>query len=261
MKNIKIVRIIWIFILLLCDFSAVLAQFTQTGMASYYAGDFHGKRTACGERYNMNELTAAHPSLPFHTKVKVTNLSNKKSVIVRINDRGPHTKKRVIDLSKAAAKKIGLIQAGVTKVKIEVIEPNQEEQIAQKQERVEITPTQAKDIDLDNKGKNPQKETAIQKTKFTLNTGKHYNENGNEVFPKGFGIQIISLTDIEKLTEQVSELKPKFKNIFIESVDIKGKPTYRIMIGEYTSKSLAKKDITKLKKLGYKGFAKKYQLK
>jgi rare lipoprotein A len=69
----------------------------------------------------MNDLTAAHKTLPFNTKVKVTNLENKKSVVVRINDRGPFKKGRIIDLSKGAAKKIGLIQAGSAKVKLEIV--------------------------------------------------------------------------------------------------------------------------------------------
>ncbi len=91
----------------------------QTGVASYYA-DFHqGKKTANGEIYQHEKLTAAHRSLPFGTEVTVTNLSNGKSVTVRINDRGPFVKGRLIDLSKKAAKEIGLIKAGIAKVKIE----------------------------------------------------------------------------------------------------------------------------------------------
>lgn len=91
------------------------------GKASYYANEFHGKNTSNGEVYNMNDLTAAHPFYPFNTIVKVTNLSNEKSVIVRINDRMPDFKGRIIDLSLAAAKKIGMVNSGVQKVKIEVI--------------------------------------------------------------------------------------------------------------------------------------------
>jgi rare lipoprotein A len=94
--------------------------FSQTGIASYYARKFHGRRTASGERYDMYALTAAHPRLPFGTMVKVTNLSNKRTVIVRINDRGPHTKKRVIDLSLAAAKRIDMVRSGTARVLVEV---------------------------------------------------------------------------------------------------------------------------------------------
>ena len=92
----------------------------QTGMASYYGGSWHGKKTANGEIFNENSLTAAHKTLPFGTKVKVTNLDNGKSVVVRINNRGPYSKGRVIDLSKAAFSKIASTSKGVTRVKLEV---------------------------------------------------------------------------------------------------------------------------------------------
>lgn len=92
----------------------------QTGMASYYGGSWHGKKTANGEIFNENSLTAAHKTLPFGTKVKVTNLDNGKSVVVRINDRGPYSKGRVIDLSKVAFSKIASTSKGVTRVKLEV---------------------------------------------------------------------------------------------------------------------------------------------
>ncbi|MBM3163705.1 MAG: septal ring lytic transglycosylase RlpA family protein [Chlorobi bacterium] len=94
------------------------------GKASYYSNQFHGRRTANGERFNMNDLTAAHRSLPFGTLVRVTNLRNGRDVIVRINDRGPFIKGRVIDLSAEAAKAIGLLQSGTAQVRVEAIDKN-----------------------------------------------------------------------------------------------------------------------------------------
>ena len=90
----------------------------QTGLASYYADKFNGRKTANGEIFDENKLTAAHKTLPFGTIVKVTNLTNNKTVIVRINDRGPFVSGRIIDLSIAAAKKINLLEAGVVKVTV-----------------------------------------------------------------------------------------------------------------------------------------------
>lgn len=84
----------------------------QRGIASWYGGRFHGRRTASGEVYDMNGLTAAHPSLPFGTLVRVQSLVNGRTVDVRINDRGPHIRKRVIDLSRGAARALGLIESG-----------------------------------------------------------------------------------------------------------------------------------------------------
>lgn len=90
----------------------------EKGKASYYGGKFHGRTTASGEQFNQNAMTAAHRTLPFGTKVTVTNLNNGKKVVVKINDRGPSSKSRTIDLSKGAAKKIGMIQAGVVPVEL-----------------------------------------------------------------------------------------------------------------------------------------------
>ena len=94
---------------------------SQTGVASYYGKKFNGRKTASGEKYNMYALTAAHVSYPFNTIVRVTNLKNNKVVIVRINDRYPVTGKRLIDLSYEAAKTIGMIQSGITDVKLDVL--------------------------------------------------------------------------------------------------------------------------------------------
>ncbi len=91
---------------------------SDTGFASYYGDEFVGRKTANGEIFSQSNLTAAHKKLAFGTKVKVTNLSNNKSVTVRINDRGPFVAGRIIDLSKSAAKKIDMVGAGVAKVKI-----------------------------------------------------------------------------------------------------------------------------------------------
>ena len=93
-----------------------------TGVSSFYAEDFHGKLTANGEVYDMYGLTAAHKTLPLNTIARVTNLDNNKSLILRINDRGPYVKGRILDCSYGAAKKLGFINNGTTKVKIEVIE-------------------------------------------------------------------------------------------------------------------------------------------
>jgi rare lipoprotein A len=92
------------------------------GIASYYADDFHGKQAANGEIFNMNDLTAAHRTLPFGTRVKVTNLSNNKTVVVRVIDRGPYVDGRIIDLSLGAARSIGMVESGTAKVRIAVLQ-------------------------------------------------------------------------------------------------------------------------------------------
>ncbi|WP_295393030.1 septal ring lytic transglycosylase RlpA family protein [uncultured Thiodictyon sp.] len=93
----------------------------QSGRASYYHDRFNGRRTASGVPYNKNELSAAHKTLPLGTRVRVTDPRSGRSVIVRINDRGPYVRGRVIDLSRAAASEIGLVSKGVGKVQLEVL--------------------------------------------------------------------------------------------------------------------------------------------
>ena len=98
-----------------------LIHYTEQGKASFYGDEFDGRRTANGEIFDQKKMTAAHPTLKFGTKVRVINLFNEKSVVVRINDRGPFVKNRIIDLSKAAAEKLGMIKAGVAEVFVEVV--------------------------------------------------------------------------------------------------------------------------------------------
>jgi len=116
-----------------CSFNSVLACHSrmgndtsvktkvQYGVASYYSDKFVGKKTANGEIFSQEKMTAAHNSLPLGTYIRVTNLRNHKTVKVKINDRLHHKNKRLVDLSRAAAKKLGFIRSGLTRVKVEVV--------------------------------------------------------------------------------------------------------------------------------------------
>ncbi|WP_326519138.1 septal ring lytic transglycosylase RlpA family protein [Acinetobacter sp. CAAS 2-6] len=105
--------------------SNTVRKFSQTGMASWYGRQFHGRKTANGETFDMNELTAAHRSLPLNCYIRVTNKTNGRSVVVKVNDRGPFHGNRVLDLSYGAAKRLGITNAGTAKVSIERVEgPN-----------------------------------------------------------------------------------------------------------------------------------------
>ncbi len=96
--------------------------YSETGQASYYGARHHGKRTASGDAFDQNALTAAHRSLPFGTQVRVTNLANQRQVVVTINDRGPVSRRRLIDLSKKAAEALGMLDSGVAKVRVEALD-------------------------------------------------------------------------------------------------------------------------------------------
>jgi rare lipoprotein A len=114
-KRIAILFIVFSF----CSISFIEEEYY--GSASYYADKFQGKKTSSGELYDKNEYTCAHRTLPFGTLLEVTNLANDSTVIVKVNDRGPYSKSRLIDVSKAAAIDLDMIRGGVIKVKIEVL--------------------------------------------------------------------------------------------------------------------------------------------
>jgi rare lipoprotein A len=99
----------------------VETPFHQIGVASWYGHELQGNTTANGEAYNLNGLTAAHPTLPFGTTIRVTNLENSKNILLRVNDRGPHIGRRLIDVSWAAAKRLGFVHSGTARVRVEVV--------------------------------------------------------------------------------------------------------------------------------------------
>ena len=110
-----------IFVGLVTVNTPVSAGKVQKGIASYYHDSLHGRKTASGEIYNKNKMSAAHKRLPLGSKVRVTRVQTGKSIVVRINDRGPFVKGRIIDLSRKAAKKLGMIRRGIVPVKVEVL--------------------------------------------------------------------------------------------------------------------------------------------
>jgi len=107
--------------------------YVQKGSASWYGPTFHGRTTASGERYNMLDLTAAHRTFPFDTCVRVTNLANSRALVVRINDRGPFVRGRIIDLSYTAAKILDIPESGTSAVKLEVLEADEGRRLLDRQ--------------------------------------------------------------------------------------------------------------------------------
>ncbi len=97
--------------------------YEAVGIASWYGRRYHGRRTASGENFDMNSATAAHPTLPFGTMVQVTNLENGRSVVLRINDRGPFVRRRIIDVSRRAAQVLGFVQKGTARVRVQLLRP------------------------------------------------------------------------------------------------------------------------------------------
>ncbi len=102
----------------------------QCGVGSWYGKEFHGRKTSSGERYDMYGMTAAHPTLPIPSYARVTDIENGRKIIVRINDRGPFEKGRIIDLSYGAARKLGYLAKGTSELKVESLSPDESEQVA-----------------------------------------------------------------------------------------------------------------------------------
>jgi len=207
------------------------------GRASYYAEDFHGKRTASGEKFDIYKYTAAHRTLPFGTKVKVTNLMNGKAVILKINDRGPHVKTRIIDLSKCAAQAIDLMKFGAAKVSIEVIS---DQEIAY----------------------GPYLPSYL--ASEVLNTalyfpGNTYNFWGHTKKIEGYGFQIAANTDLISARETCQSLILKgIKDVYIQVAALKDGKLYRVMVHQFPSRKSAEEEVTCLRELGVSGFIRSY---
>jgi len=141
------IHILFTFLFIFTFVNANAATLYKSGVtASYYAEKFHGRKTSNGEVFNMYGYTAAHKTLPFNTMLKVTNLANNKSVIVRVNDRGPFVAGREIDLSKTAAVKLDMIKSGTAKVRIEILAAG--ENSGSEREKASVTLLQGKYYDI-----------------------------------------------------------------------------------------------------------------
>jgi rare lipoprotein A len=198
----------------LCFFlSVVLANAQiQTGKASFYADKFEGSPTASGEKYKHNKLTAAHKSLPFGTKVKVTNVQNEKSVEVVINDRGPYVDNRVIDLSKSAAEQLGFVNQGLAEVKIEILDPG------------------------DGKRSDPIRtidHVVVEEKEF-------YNFEIARLNPNGYGVQVGTYQELVNLMRLSDNLKNSYKKkVTVQVKVLNGVKYYGLILGQFSSRPKA----------------------
>lgn len=214
----------FIFIFFIGLSEAVFAQQTgkiEEGSATWYGSRYHGRKTTSGEVYNKNHMTAAHPSLPFGTKVKVTHAATNKTVVVRINDRGPFGKYgHIIDLSEAAARKIGLYQSGAAQVSVEVLTGRDEPEIAAIRPKPLINP--------DSIHTTPP----AQLTYFVIQAGS-------------FTDQANALLQSEKL----KALKQGLPVVLTEEI-VKGKKMHRVVAGRFNNRGEAEQFKAELAKQG-----------
>ena len=258
----------------------VSPDFVQVGEASWYGPGFQGRKTANGERFNTHEMTAAHKTLPFNTLIKVTNLHNEATVVVRINDRGPFIRGRIIDLSKAAKEEIGM--GGLAQVKLEVFDPEAEEQIEEEQENLapvnlfdQIFPATSKifvewegDSLTDGEISNEQLSSIFSASRIKIkvltpdtedanlniyeelpaNSGKSYLDITKKIkFITGYSIELAVFDDEVKCNKLVKELETeKFKNIFLEEMYDGNKTQIKVLVGNYATTDDSKKDMIRI---------------
>lgn len=193
----------------------------QTGKASFYADKFEGIPTASGEKYKHNKLTGAHKTLPFGTKVRVTNTGNEQSVEVVINDRGPYVDGRIIDLSRSAAEKLGFINQGLADVKLEVIDAGDGKSSAM-----------VKTID----------HVAVDEKEF-------YDFEISRLSPRGFGVQIGTFQELVNLMRLSENLKNSYKKkVTVQVKIINGVKYYGLILGQFSTRPKAEQFRDNLKK-------------
>jgi rare lipoprotein A len=208
-----------VFAIFISSIIYISAGAQEAGLASYYNDYFTGKTTASGEKYDPNKLTAAHKSLPIGTMIKVTNLANDKSVIVRVNDRGPYVKGRILDLSKSAAIQLGLLQSGFARVSYTIMETNI---------------LQIKDT------------ASAEETPDEM----FYSINAVDTSVKmGWGVKLGSFDDPALAFKVSKELRLKYEaTAFIQTVKLIKGCLYRIFVGNYATQEEAEQLRSVLKK-------------
>ena len=226
-------------------YPAVDYQYDEVGIASWFGPGFHGKTTANGEVFDQNKISAAHRTLPMPSVVKVTNLENGLVLEkVRINDRGPFARNRIIDLSKKAAEELGFIKNGVAKVRVEILEDESRKYVSTDQknnyvaEAAEVT-----EISKKNLLSSPERKEKVVKKKTEENLENSILTN------KELLIQVGAFTDhrnAKTLSEKLSDFKAYINRVFINN-----KYLYRVRIGPINNLDLANDMKRKLFELGY----------
>lgn len=193
----------------------------QTGKASFYADKFEGSMTASGEKYKHSKLTAAHKSLPFGTKVKLTNLANNQTVEVVINDRGPYVEDRIVDVSRAAAEQLGFVNNGLAEVRLEVIDAG------------------------DGKTSDPGRPIEH----VTVDEKEFYEFEISRLDPHGFGVQIGTYQELVNLMRLSENLKNSYKKqVRVQVKILNGVKYYGIILGQFSSHEKAESFRDEVKK-------------
>ena len=231
-------------------YPAVDYGYKETGIASWYGPGFHGKKTANGEIFNQNKISAAHRTLPMPSIVKVTNLDNGRVLErVRINDRGPFAGNRIIDLSKKAAEELGFVHLGVANVNVEILEEESREHAIgnTNYQTYKAESAEVKEIKKSNLKAIEQSKDYIEEE--VINEKKNIHTDNVIFANKPLAIQVGAFTDhrnAKSLTKKLSEFKA-----YIERSFVNNKYLYRVRIGPFSNVNIAEQIKNQLFELGY----------
>lgn len=244
--------------LYLFSFAQYKVGYKERGQASYYSAKLVGKKTASGEVYLADKLTAAHRKLPFNTIIRITNRNNGKWIYAKINDRGPFTHKRIIDVSSAIADSLDMKTKGGTAVEIEIMHlpavPKTNTAVPSKKQAGKVT-----DSKTQSKPKSVTSKPKIKPSKWYKPTG-FYSLWGAKRNPTGFGLQIGSFT-VEEDAKQAGKaaLELGLEVIYIHASNADNQTVYRVIAESYKTRAAAETALTKIKRRGFpKAFIKKY---
>jgi rare lipoprotein A len=219
--------------LLMVEVGYAQVGFTQEGAASFYGDEFEGRVTASGERYSHNKATCAHLSIPFGSLVKITNLDNGQTAIVRVNDRGPFVPDRVVDVSRSVAERLGMISTGVARVRVEVVDANAP--LPANQNPMEKVPAKPKVASVKEASSASASETST-----AQGEGEFYQLKVAPVKPARYGIQIGSYKEPVNVFKIASDLQGLLKHsMMINVVNVKGEKVYRLIVGGFETRKEA----------------------
>ncbi len=264
MRKVLLSGLLLTFLPIASIYAQSLIGYQQKGRASYYATKFQGRRTANGESFSNQELTAAHRTLPFNTLLKITNTANGKEVLVRVNDRGPFTPNKIIDLSKAAADQLDMVRAGVATVTIEVVGVDG---------MVATVPSPRPGIAADKplKSRSLASQPTIVQANFAslpghkpanddkFAPGSSYSVGGTAKNPDGFAVQLASYEDLNNAKVLCQELIAKKQEaVFISVEPTKAGKLYRVLVGTFRGRRDAQQYLSRLEQIGYEGIIYKH---
>ena len=219
-------------------------NYNQVGVASWYGPGFHNKKTANGETYNMNALTAAHTTLPMPSYVRVTNLENNRSLLLKINDRGPFVDDRLIDVSRRGAQLLGFEKRGTTRVRVEAVEgPNAQVNVIRSEVPPPIQKQEVGRVDISSLEVIEPLQILVEPSQVISST----------ILPKDSGNTYIQVGAYSKIgsASRVMTAVSHLGDIGMESIQLNGRKIYRVRIGPLKSSDFASSTLAKILKLGH----------